>query len=92
MNTLSEMVVGTSAGSYMGSSLTGGHFFRLRSEFDFFRALPLVVRQASAALLAQREPTAALIMAKAPTTEMIAADTNWVKAGVAAFGESCRGR
>jgi hypothetical protein len=32
--------------------------------------------------------TAALIMAKA----MIAADTNWVKAGVAAFGESCRGR
>jgi len=26
MNALSEMVVGTSAGSYMGSSLTSGHF------------------------------------------------------------------
>jgi NTE family protein len=40
MNALSEMVVGTSAGSYMGSSLAGGHFFRLRSEFEFFGYFP----------------------------------------------------
>jgi NTE family protein len=40
MNALSEMVVGTSAGSYMGSSLTGGHFLRLRSEFEFFGHFP----------------------------------------------------
>jgi NTE family protein len=32
MNAMSEMVVGTSAGAYMGSSLTSGHFLRLRSE------------------------------------------------------------
>ena len=30
---LPEMVVGTSAGSYVGSSLTSGHFLRLRSQF-----------------------------------------------------------
>jgi NTE family protein len=40
MNALSEMVVGTSAGSYMGSSLTSGHFQRLRREFDFFGHFP----------------------------------------------------
>jgi NTE family protein len=40
MNALSEMVVGTSAGSYMGSSLTSGHFLRLRSEFEFFAQFP----------------------------------------------------
>jgi NTE family protein len=35
-----EMVVGTSAGSYVGSSLTSGHFQRLRLEFDFFGHFP----------------------------------------------------
>jgi NTE family protein len=40
MNAMSEMVVGTSAGSYMGSSLTSGHFLRLRSEFKFFGHFP----------------------------------------------------
>ena len=40
MNALSEIVVGTSAGSYMGSSLTSGHFLRLRSEFEFFGHFP----------------------------------------------------
>ena len=35
-----EMVVGTSAGSYAGSSLTSGHFQRLRLEFDFFGHFP----------------------------------------------------
>jgi NTE family protein len=40
MNALSEMVVGTSAGSHMGSSLTSGHFSRLRSEFEFFGHFP----------------------------------------------------
>jgi NTE family protein len=40
MDALSEMVVGTSAGSYMGSSLTSGHFQRLRREFDFFGHFP----------------------------------------------------
>jgi NTE family protein len=37
---LPEMVVGTSAGAYMGSSLTSGHFARLRLEFDFFGHFP----------------------------------------------------
>jgi NTE family protein len=40
MNALSEMVVGTSAGAYMGSSLSSGHFTRLRTEFDFFGHFP----------------------------------------------------
>ena len=40
MAALPEMVVGTSAGSYMGSSLTSGHFLRLRSEFEFFGHFP----------------------------------------------------
>jgi NTE family protein len=37
---LPEMVVGTSAGSYMGSSLLSGGFTRLRTEFDFFGKFP----------------------------------------------------
>ena len=40
MAQLPEMVVGTSAGSYMGSSLLSGHFTRLRTEFDFFGKFP----------------------------------------------------
>ena len=35
-----EMVVGTSAGAYMGSSLTSGHFARMRVEFDVFGHFP----------------------------------------------------
>lgn len=35
-----EMVVGTSAGSYIGSSLLSGEFNRLRTEFDFFGKFP----------------------------------------------------
>jgi NTE family protein len=35
-----EMVVGTSAGSYLGSSMTSGHFERLRAEFEFFGHFP----------------------------------------------------
>lgn len=35
-----EMVVGTSAGSYIGSSLLSGRFLQLRSEFDFFGHFP----------------------------------------------------
>ena len=37
---VAEMVVGTSAGAYAGSSLTSGHFLRMRKEFDFFGAFP----------------------------------------------------
>ena len=37
---LPEMVVGTSAGSYMGSSLLSGEFNRLRTEFDVFGKFP----------------------------------------------------
>lgn len=37
---VAEMVVGTSAGAYAGSSLTSGHFQRLRLEFDFFGHFP----------------------------------------------------
>ena len=37
---IAEMVVGTSAGAYAGSSLTSGHFLRMRKEFDFFGAFP----------------------------------------------------
>jgi NTE family protein len=35
-----EMVVGTSAGSYAGSSLLSGRFAQMRSEFDFFGRFP----------------------------------------------------
>jgi NTE family protein len=37
---IAEMVVGTSAGAYLGSSLTSGHFHRLRTEFNFFGHFP----------------------------------------------------
>jgi NTE family protein len=40
MAKLPEMVVGTSAGSYIGSSLLSGEFNRLRTEFDFFGKFP----------------------------------------------------
>jgi NTE family protein len=40
MAKIPEMVVGTSAGSYMGSSLLSGEFSRLRTEFDFFGKFP----------------------------------------------------
>lgn len=40
MAQLPEMVVGTSAGAYMGSSLVSGEFTRLRTEFDFFGKFP----------------------------------------------------
>ena len=42
MEALSEMVVGTSAGSYMGSSLTSGHFATLLKQFDFFGHFPAI--------------------------------------------------
>src|SRR6202044_4053818 len=42
MAALPEMVVGTSAGSYMGSSLTSGHFLRLSSQFEFFGHFPQI--------------------------------------------------
>ena len=38
-----EMVVGTSAGAYMGSSLLSGEFGRLRTEFDFFGKFPEIL-------------------------------------------------
>lgn len=38
--TIAEMVVGTSAGSYAGSSLLSGRFQQLRTEFDFFGHFP----------------------------------------------------
>ena len=37
---LAEMIVGTSAGSYIGSSMASGHFQRIRAEFDFFGYFP----------------------------------------------------
>lgn len=37
---VAEMVVGTSAGAYAGSTLASGHFRRLRTEFDFFGYFP----------------------------------------------------
>ena len=37
---IAEMVLGTSAGAYAGSSLTSGHFKRLRDEFGFFGYFP----------------------------------------------------
>ena len=40
MDQLPEIVIGTSAGSYMGSSLLTGQFARLRTEFDFFGKFP----------------------------------------------------
>ncbi|WP_454917831.1 patatin-like phospholipase family protein [Xanthobacter sediminis] len=38
--TVADMVVGTSAGAYAGSSLLSGRFFQLREEFDFFGRFP----------------------------------------------------
>lgn len=43
MAKIPEMVVGTSAGSYMGSSLLSGEFARLRTEFDFFGKFPEIL-------------------------------------------------
>ncbi len=40
---LPEMLVGTSAGSYMGSSLLSGEFLRLRTEFEFFAKFPEIL-------------------------------------------------
>lgn len=37
---VAEMIVGTSAGSYLGSSLLSGRFGQLRTEFDFFGHFP----------------------------------------------------
>ena len=37
---IAEMVVGTSAGAYAGSTLTSGHFKHLLSVFDFFGQFP----------------------------------------------------
>jgi len=37
---LAQMIVGTSAGSYAGSSMASGHFQRMRTEFDFFGHFP----------------------------------------------------
>src|SRR5262249_3861649 len=37
---IAEMVVGTSAGAYAGSTLTSGHFQHLLSVFDFFGHFP----------------------------------------------------
>lgn len=37
---VAEMIVGTSAGSYAGSSMASGHFQRMRTEFDFFGHFP----------------------------------------------------
>lgn len=37
---IAEMVVGTSAGAYAGSSLTSGEFRRLRGAFEFFGHFP----------------------------------------------------
>jgi NTE family protein len=42
MAALPEMVVGTSAGSYIGSSVTSGHFLRLRTQFEFFGHFPQI--------------------------------------------------
>lgn len=38
--TIAEMVVGTSAGAYIGSSLVSGRFWQMRSEFEFFGHFP----------------------------------------------------
>lgn len=37
---LADIIVGTSAGSYAGSSMASGHFDRMRAEFDFFGHFP----------------------------------------------------
>jgi NTE family protein len=37
---IAEMVVGTSAGAYAGSTLTSGHFKHFLSVFDFFGQFP----------------------------------------------------
>ena len=55
---IAEMVVGTSAGAYAGSSLTSGHFQRLRSEFDFFGHFPSLFARLRAGHQPQPQPEA----------------------------------
>ncbi len=38
--TIADLIVGTSAGSYLGSSLLSGRFRQLRTEFEFFSHFP----------------------------------------------------
>ena len=53
-----QMVVGTSAGAYAGSSLTSGEFQRLRRGVRVLRSLPRPVRQARARDRPQHQPAA----------------------------------
>ncbi len=55
---VAEMVVGTSAGAYAGSSLTSGEFQRLRRAVRVLRSLPRPVRQARSRDRPQHQPAA----------------------------------
>ena len=55
---LAEMIVGTSAGSYVGSSMASGHFQRLRTEFDFFGHFPSLFARLAPVDRAECQPNA----------------------------------
>src|SRR5208282_2232767 len=55
-----DVVVGTSAGSVVGSAIAGGHLARLTKEFDFFGAFPKIL----AALVPTAAPNPSQIRAR----------------------------
>ena len=60
-----DVVLGTSAGSLVGSALTGGHLRRMALEFDVFaRFLALLGKLAHQAPAAPAQPTASNVVAE----------------------------
>ena len=75
-----DMVVGTSAGAYAGSSLTSGHFAHLVSRFDFFGEFP--------ALFAKMAPVAAANASQQRAREINASVTSGDDAAITAIGHA----
>lgn len=77
---LAEMVVGTSAGSYIGSSLTSGHFGSLRAKFEFFGHFP--------GLFARLAPVAQPNVSQRRAIEINASVRDGTEEGVRAIGRA----
>jgi NTE family protein len=75
-----EMVVGTSAGAYAGSSLTSGHFRHLHSTFEFFGKFP--------ALFATMAPVSAANASQQRAREINAKVTSGDPASIRAIGHA----
>lgn len=75
-----EMVVGTSAGAYAGSSLTSGHFRHLHSTFEFFGKFP--------ALFAKMAPVSSANASQKRAREINAKVTSGDPASIKAIGHA----